>query len=66
MSEYDALDAMVERIAREEDDDIALAHGEHILHMWKEGQRHREEQTRSLLDTIGRAHEAKAQESDNA
>jgi hypothetical protein len=36
--------------------------GEHILHMWQEGQRHREEEIRSLLDAIGQAHQARAQE----
>jgi hypothetical protein len=29
--------------------------GEHILHLWQEGRKHREEETRSLLDAIGRA-----------
>jgi hypothetical protein len=28
--------------------------GKHILHMWEEGTKHREEETRSLIDTIGR------------
>jgi hypothetical protein len=29
--------------------------GEHILHLWQEGAKHREEETRSLLDAIGQA-----------
>ena len=29
--------------------------GEHILHMWEEGHKHCEEETRSLIDAIGRA-----------
>ena len=31
MSEYDALDAMVERMAREEQDDLDRTHGQFIL-----------------------------------
>jgi hypothetical protein len=28
--------------------------GKHILHIWEEGHKYREEETRSLIDTIGR------------
>ena len=38
--------------------------GEHILHLWQEGRKHRDEETRSLLDTIGRAHQAKSSASE--
>jgi hypothetical protein len=27
--------------------------GKYILHMWEEGPKHREQETRSLIDTIG-------------
>jgi hypothetical protein len=29
--------------------------GEHILHLWQEGQERREQENRSLLDAIARA-----------
>jgi hypothetical protein len=38
--------------------------GEAILQMWKEGNERQEEETRSLLDAIGQAHQAKVEEAD--
>ncbi len=32
--------------------------GEHILHMWQEGLERQQQQNRSLLDAIARAHQA--------
>jgi hypothetical protein len=43
-----AIDAIVEDSRRRQT-------GKHILHMWEEGHKHREKETRSLIDVIGRA-----------
>jgi hypothetical protein len=43
-----AIDSIVEDSRRRQ-------MGKHILHMWEEGYKHREEETRSLIDAIGGA-----------
>jgi hypothetical protein len=58
MSDRD-LDAMVERMAREEQDDLDRGRGEHILAMINGGAEAKEAQHRGLLDAIGRAQLAK-------
>jgi hypothetical protein len=58
MSEGDAIDAMIERAAREEQDAIDRAHGQHIIEMMAD-RRNAED---PLMDALRRAYEAKAEE----
>ena len=59
MSEYDALDAMVERMAREEQDDIDRQHGQFILDVTAA---RNNQSVDTLLEAINHAHRAKASE----
>jgi hypothetical protein len=56
MSDSD-LDAMVERMAREERDDLDRKHGEHIIAAAQGAslEKGRQEQDNALLEAIGRA-----------
>lgn len=56
--DLEAIDAIVEGAHRRQ-------MGEHILHMWKEGEKRHEEESRSLLDAIGRARQAQASEAED-
>jgi len=58
MSEYDAIDAMIERAAREEQEELNRARGQHILDMVAA---QRESGSEALLEAIDRAHQAKRQ-----
>jgi hypothetical protein len=58
VSEYDALDAMVERMAREEQDDLDQQHGQHILDVMAAKTN---QGVDPLLEAINRAHQAKAE-----
>jgi hypothetical protein len=62
MSESD-VDAMVERMAREERDDLDRAHGQYLLDVMAAT---KERQDDPLLVVLRQAHQAKAEESDNA
>ena len=64
MSEYDAIDAMVERMAREEQDDLDRTHGEFILAAMDDARERREQGTDPLLEVLHKAHQAKAEEAD--
>jgi hypothetical protein len=44
---------------------IDRKHGEAILHIYQEGERLKQAQTRSLLDAIGQAHQAKSSASES-
>jgi ubiquinone/menaquinone biosynthesis C-methylase UbiE len=59
MSKDARTDATVERMAREEREELARSHGQHILDVATGAGRSRAERDRSLLDTIGRATKAK-------
>ena len=61
MSEYDAFDAMIERMAREEQDDLDRAHGQQILDMMAA---RNNQGVHPLLEAINRAYQAKASEAD--
>ena len=57
----DALDAMIERIAREEQDDLDRAHGQHILDLTSaKGQQDNAEDL--ILEILRQAHQAQAQD----
>jgi hypothetical protein len=58
MSEYDAIDAMIERAAREEQEELNRARGQQILNMVAA---QRESASDSLLEAISQAHQAKAE-----
>ena len=58
MSEYDALDAMVERMAREEQEELDRAHGQQLLDIMAD----RRNAAAPLLEAINRAHQAEASE----
>jgi hypothetical protein len=60
VSEYDALDAMVERMAREEQEDINRQHGQFILDVMAAEDR-RKHAGDPLLEAINRAHQAKVE-----
>jgi hypothetical protein len=61
MSEDARTDARLERAAREEREEVARAHGQHILDLaGTAATRGRAEQDRALLDALGRASEALA------
>jgi hypothetical protein len=54
-SEADAIDRMIERMAREGEEAIARAHGEHILRIAKDSANRKEAEGRALLDWLARA-----------
>jgi hypothetical protein len=58
MSEYDAIDAMIERAAREEQEKIDRERGQHILDLWAARRTSAED---SLADLLRRAHQSKAE-----
>ena len=58
MSEGDAVDRMLERMAREEQEALDRAHGQHILDMQADARERRREDP--LLEAILRAHKAEA------
>jgi hypothetical protein len=60
VSEYDALDAMVERMAREEQDDIERNQGEAILEMLTAGRQERDKELSKLFNEAWRASLASA------
>ena len=60
MSEGD-VDAMIERMAREEQDDLDRAHGQHILDVTDYA---KEREQDPLVQILRQAHRAKAEEAD--
>ena len=60
MNEYDALDAMAERMAREEQDSVDREQGQFILDVMAEQER-RKQAGDPLIETLQRAHQAKAE-----
>jgi hypothetical protein len=60
MSESD-LDAMIERMAREEQDDLDRAHGQHLLDVTDYARRSQHQED-PLLKAIEEAHRAKVEE----
>ena len=62
MSE-DAIDRMIERAAREEQDDIDRKQGQFILDAMDAEDR-RKQAGNPLIEAINRAHQAKAEEAD--
>ena len=57
MSEYDAIDAMIERMAREEQDDINRKHGQFLLDVADARERGED----PLLEVLRRAHQEQAE-----
>jgi hypothetical protein len=55
--DLEAIDAIVEGAHRTQ-------MGENILRMWEEGDERHKKQSRSLLDAIAQAHQAKASEAE--
>jgi hypothetical protein len=65
VSEGDAIDAMVERMAREEQDDIDRAAGQFILDAVADHQRRRQDNAEHpVLEVLRKAHQAKASEAE--
>ena len=60
MNEGDAIDAMIERMAREEQDDIDRKQGQFILDVVAAEDR-RKQAGNPLIEAINRAHQAKAE-----
>jgi len=58
MNDYDAIDAMIERMAREEQAEIEKAHGQQILGLMAA---RNNQGVHPLLEAINRAHQAKAE-----
>ena len=63
MNEGDAIDRMLERMAREEQEALDRAHGQHILDVVAAEER-RKQVGDPFIEAINRAHQAKA-EADN-
>jgi hypothetical protein len=59
VSEYDALDAMVERMAREEQDDLDRQHGQFILDVMAA---RNNQGVDPLLEVLRQAHRAKVED----
>lgn len=57
----DQIDAVIERMAREENDELARAWGQGILDVATNAIQGRADEDRSLLDAIGRASESSAE-----
>ena len=65
MSEYDAIDAMLERMARQEQDDIDRAAGQFILDAVADHQRRRQgSEEDPLVQVLRQAHQAEASEAE--
>ena len=60
----DDIDRYLERIAREEEDDINREHGEFILDIMADARERRERGGDPLFELLGKAHQAKAEEAD--
>jgi hypothetical protein len=58
----DQIDAVIERMAREENDELARAWGQGILDAATNAMQGRADEDRALLDAIGRASAAKDKE----
>ena len=57
MNEYDAIDAMIERASREEQEDINRKQGQQILDLMAAKERGED----PLLEALNRAHRARAE-----
>jgi hypothetical protein len=57
----DAIDRMIERAAREEQEEIDRSHGEHLLEV-TDYSRRSQRQEEPLVEILNRAHQAKADE----
>jgi hypothetical protein len=60
-SEASDLDAMIERMAREEQDDVDRDHGQHILDVTDYARRSQHQED-PLLKALDEAHQAKAED----
>ena len=60
MNEYDAIDAMIERAAREEQEEIDRKHGQFLLDVADARMRQGSDE-HPALEVLRRAHEAKAE-----
>jgi hypothetical protein len=58
-SEASDVDAMIERMAREEQDDLDRAHGQHILNVTDYA---KEREQDPLVQILRQAHQAKAED----
>ena len=63
MSEDAAIDAMVERMAREEQDDVDRRHGQQILDMAASGNQERDKELFEMFNEAWRS-EAEAEQAD--
>ena len=61
MSEYDAIDAMASRLAREEQDDIDRAAGQFILDAAADARERQGRAGDALLEALQRAHQAQVE-----
>jgi hypothetical protein len=61
MSEYDDVDAMIERMAREEQDEINRKHGQQLLDIFAARNNQGAE---PFLEAMNQAHQAKASEAE--
>jgi hypothetical protein len=61
-AEYDAIDAMIERAAREEQDELEKAHGQHILDVTDYAKERQEREQDPLVQILRQAHQAKAED----
>jgi hypothetical protein len=57
VNEYDAIDAMIERAAREEQEELERAHGQSILDAVAAKERRED----PLLEVLSRSYQAKAE-----
>lgn len=62
MSEYDAIDAMIERMTTEEQDDLDRAHGQFILDVTDYA---KEREQDPLVQLLRQAHQARASEAED-
>jgi hypothetical protein len=59
----DAIDRMIQRAAREEQEEIDRSHGEHLLEVTDYARRS-QRQDEGLVEILNRAHQAKASEAE--
>jgi hypothetical protein len=64
VNEYDAIDAMIERAAREEQEELDRSHGQHLLDIATARMQQGSAED-PALEVLRRAHQAQAEETDN-
>jgi hypothetical protein len=57
-------DAVLERAAREQKDDLDRVHGQHILDIMTDARERREQGADPLFEVLRKAHQAEAEEAD--